>query len=405
MEELQSFLENEGLTVSSDPMKGRCLIANKVFSPGDVIIREEPYACAPKRFTSTSDPVCQGCFKSSKSNLHKCSACQVVWYCGIECQRFDWKMHKIECQAISRLDNNWRNSVTPEIRLMIVPTTAIDNYKLVQKLVAHLSSISEEKLLLYTREAEIVKLMLQWPDINLSETIENFSKLSCNAHTITDSKMGPLGIGLYLVVSMINHSCSPNSVLVFEGREAVIRAVQHVQKGKYSCNQCGVARSKKDSAQFLRKLGSIMDKAAMEALSVHKKAEKLLMEACCSSSYSLMKMQNIVLQSFDEFLDLKFLVQEPQDYVKLGDMQKALEYCRLTMPTYQRTYTGLHPLLGLRYYTCGKLEWKNGNKEIAVEFLEKAVDILQYTHGTETQFMKELLVNSEKARIGGPCEF
>ncbi|OMO98269.1 histone-lysine N-methyltransferase ASHR1-like protein, partial [Corchorus capsularis] len=148
--------------------------------------------------------------------------------------RFDWKMHKIECQAISRLDNNLRNSATPEIRLMvklylrrklqsdqIIPTTAIDNYKLVQKLVTHLSSISEEKLLLYTREAEIVKLMLQWPDINVSETTENFSKLSCNAHTITDSKMEPLGIGL----------CSPNSVLVFEGREAVIRAVQHAQKG------------------------------------------------------------------------------------------------------------------------------------------------------------------------------
>nr|POE83750.1 histone-lysine n-methyltransferase ashr1 [Quercus suber] len=41
----------------------------------------------------------------------------------------------------------------------------------------------------------------------------------------------PLGTGLYPVISIINHSCLPNSVLVFEGRLAVIRAVQHVPQG------------------------------------------------------------------------------------------------------------------------------------------------------------------------------
>lgn len=37
-----------------------------------------------------------------------CSACQGVWYCGVECQRANWKDHKITCRkkllSVSKLD-------------------------------------------------------------------------------------------------------------------------------------------------------------------------------------------------------------------------------------------------------------------------------------------------------------
>ncbi|CAI9285296.1 unnamed protein product [Lactuca saligna] len=47
-------------------------------------------------------------------------------------------------------------------------------------------------------------------------------QLACNAHTICDSELIPFGTGLYPIISIINHSCSPNSVLVFEGRIATV---------------------------------------------------------------------------------------------------------------------------------------------------------------------------------------
>lgn len=84
-------------------------------------------------------------------------------------------------------------------------------------------------------------------------------QLAANAHTICDSELRPLGTGLYPVISIINHrwvwytfvsffsfssyqfpdsaewfwwgSCLPNSVLVFEGKMAVVRAVQPVPRG------------------------------------------------------------------------------------------------------------------------------------------------------------------------------
>lgn len=91
--------------------------------------------------------------------------------------------------------------------------------------------------MLYAQMANLVNLIIKWPDINIKEVSENFSKLACNAHTICDGELRPLGTGLYPVVSIINHSCLPNSVLVFEGRMAVVRAVQCIPKGTYQLHR------------------------------------------------------------------------------------------------------------------------------------------------------------------------
>ncbi|RVW17673.1 Histone-lysine N-methyltransferase ASHR1 [Vitis vinifera] len=352
MEDLQADLSANGLTVSTTPEKGRCLLSIKDFSPGEVIISQEPYVSVPNN--SAVHSRCEGCFRSS--NLKKCSACHVVWYCGSTCQKSDWKLHRLECNALSRLEKERQKSLTPSIRLMvklymrrklqsekvnnllspgpnhgvfillwignalltedkidlgdiitsknnlemikdlqvdfisstiklmfikflfiilfycqIMPTTARDNYNLVEALVSHITDIDEKQLVLYAQMANLVNLILQWPDINVKEIAENFSKvfpqfgvhvertshfplsicnpglqlfyvkhpllsfglqtLACNAHTICDGELRPLGTGLYPVISIINHSCLPNSVLVFEERLAVVRAVQHIPKG------------------------------------------------------------------------------------------------------------------------------------------------------------------------------
>ncbi|XP_021900600.1 histone-lysine N-methyltransferase ASHR1 isoform X2 [Carica papaya] len=240
MEELRSALQERGLTISNFPNKGRCLLTTRDFYPGEVVISQQPYVCVSNN--SSTDSRCDGCFTTS--NLKKCSACQIVWYCGSTCQKLEWKLHRLECQALCRLEKDRRKLVTPSIRLMlklylrkklqnekVISTTAMNNFKLVEVLVAHMSDIEEKQLVLYAQMASLVNLILQWPDINIKEIAENFSKLACNAHTICDSELRPVGTGLYPVVSIINHSCLPNAVLVFEGRVAVVRAVQNIPKG------------------------------------------------------------------------------------------------------------------------------------------------------------------------------
>ncbi|XP_030933873.1 histone-lysine N-methyltransferase ASHR1 isoform X2 [Quercus lobata] len=468
MEELQSALKGNGLTLSNLPEKGRCLLTTRDFHPGEVIISQEPYVCVPNKSPVYSR--CDGCFTTS--NLKKCSGCHVVWYCGSTCQKLDWKLHRLECEALSRLDKDRRKCVTPSIRLMVklylrrklqsekvIPTTATDNYNLVEALVSHMPDIDEKQLVLYAQMANLVNFILQQPDINIKEIAENFSKFACNAHTICDSELIPLGTGLYPVISIINHSCLPNSVLVFEGRLAVIRAVQHIPQGAevlisyidttgstmtrqkalkeqylftctcprciklsddiqesavlegyrckdegcngfllrssddkgFICQQCDRVRDKEEIRKIASEVKSMSEKALMslssgnqlEAVSMHQTIEKLQRKLCHPFSISLMQTREKVL---------KILME-------LQNWREALAYCKLTIPVYQRVYPGFHPLLGLQYYTCGKLEWFLGDTEDAIKSVTKAIDILRITHGTNTPFMRDLLMKLEEAHF------
>ncbi|KDO80750.1 hypothetical protein CISIN_1g011626mg [Citrus sinensis] len=436
---------------------------------GEVIISQEPYVCVPNNSSSISR--CDGCFASS--NLKKCSACQVVWYCGSNCQKLDWKLHRLECQVLSRLDKEKRKSVTPSIRLMlklylrrklqndnVIPSTTTDNYSLVEALVAHMSDIDEKQLLLYAQIANLVNLILQWPEISINEIAENFSKLACNAHTICNSELRPLGTGLYPVISIINHSCLPNAVLVFEGRLAVVRAVQHVPKGAevlisyietagstmtrqkalkeqylftctcprciklgqfddiqesailegyrckddgcsgfllrdsddkgFTCQQCGLVRSKEEIKKIASEVNILSKKTLaltscgnhQEVVSTYKMIEKLQKKLYHPFSVNLMQTREKLI---------KILME-------LEDWKEALAYCQLTIPVYQRVYPQFHPLLGLQYYTCGKLEWFLGDTENAIKSMTEAVEILRITHGTNSPFMKELILKLEEAQ-------
>ncbi|EOY16201.1 Histone-lysine N-methyltransferase ASHR1 [Theobroma cacao] len=480
--ELQRFLKAEGLTVSSVLPKFdyngecmRCLFATRDFITGEVIMREEPYVCIP----TSSDPVCQRCFKSD-GTLLRCASCNIVWYCGAECQRLDWKLHKVECRAISRLEKKWQELVTPEIRLLVklfirtklqrdkvIPTTPIDNFNLVEAMISHQSDMETEKLVEYMTKAQIVKQRLQQPELDQDEAVNNFCKLSCNAHAIVDIEMEQLGIGLYPVMSIINHSCLPNAVLVFEGKLAVLRAIAPVDEGdevlisyidlgrttrfrqddlngkyhftcscprcckfakiddqildalgckngkcdgflvdkygfyssdqKLECNKCGLVRTSEAEKRAKGKIDPLLAKGRSdfssgyfrEALSTYKRVEEATLDLFHPSSFSVMIVRNLLTKL----------------YMKTGDIQAALECCRLTTPVHQRLLQGHDPVLGRHYYTRGMLEWVKGNKEDALNYLIRAGDILEITHGTNFPLVKELLINLAKEQEGHPSGF
>ncbi|GAB2235212.1 hypothetical protein Droror1_Dr00027706 [Drosera rotundifolia] len=469
MDELLAALSKRGLAITQHPQRGRCLYTAKDFSPGEVIISQEPYVSVPGNSSTASR--CEFCFASS--NLKRCSSCHGVWYCRSTCQKSDWKLHRVECQALSKLEKERLKSLTPSVRLMVklylrrklesekvVPASVMDNYKLVEALASHMSEIEEKQLILYAQMANLVNAILKWSDVDLKEIAENFSKLACNGHSICDPELKPLGTGLYLVVSIINHSCLPNSVLVFEDRKAVVRAVEFIPKGTevlisyidtagstitrekalkeqyfftcscprciklgqsndiqesaivegyrckdekcggfllrdsdgktFICQQCGLARTKEDIKKIASEVKLMTEKANAllnsrnfsESMSLYKAIEELQVEIWHPSSLSLMQTRDSLLKIFME----------------LNLWNEALAYCRLTIPTYERIYPGCHPVLGLQYYTCGKLEWFLGDTDNSIRSFTKALDILRITHGSNTPFVKELAYKLDEAR-------
>ncbi|XP_068642154.1 histone-lysine N-methyltransferase ASHR1 isoform X2 [Aristolochia californica] len=423
MADLDGILSRCGLKISFTEEKGRCFIATRNFSPGEVIISQEPYAAV----VNPQDGLrCDGCFKST--NLKKCSTCRMVWYCGISCQ--------------------------------VIPMTDNNNYELVESLMAHMSEIGEQKLVLYAQMANLVSLILPSLELNLKEIAQNFSKLACNAHTICDSELRPMGTGLYPVISIINHSCLPNSVLVFEEKVAVVRAVDFILKdtevtisyietaastetrqkalkeqylftckcprciklghiediqetatlegyrckdmkcdgflltnpaeNTYICQQCGLLRDQNEIKKLKSEAEQVSNKASVslssghyyEASILYKTLEQLQLELFHCFSTSLLQTRESLL---------KILME-------LQDWRGALTCCRSTITVYERVYPPIHPLLGLQYYCCGKLEWFLGEIMEALKSLTKAADILRITHGSSTPFMKELLGKLEEAR-------
>lgn len=49
-----------------------------------------------------------------------------------------------------------------------------------------------------------------------------------NTFNILDSEMQSIGSGMYLAASVIDHSCAPNAVAVFEGTKIVIRTLKNL---------------------------------------------------------------------------------------------------------------------------------------------------------------------------------
>jgi hypothetical protein len=49
------------------------------------------------------------------------------------------------------------------------------------------------------------------------------ARFACNNHTICDEELRAIGVGLYPLGALVNHSCRPNCMQTFSGRNIVFR--------------------------------------------------------------------------------------------------------------------------------------------------------------------------------------
>nr|AAL75997.1 putative SET-domain transcriptional regulator [Zea mays] len=391
LEQLQRELAARGLTVASIPGKGRGLIATCTFFPGDVILNQEPYASTPNKILVGSS--CDHCFTSG--NLRKCSMCRVTWYCSSNCQKEEWKLHQLECRAMAALTEDRKKMLTPTIRLMV---------RLALK-----RKLQNEKM------ANLVSLILPFIELDLKEIAQTFSKFACNAHTICDPELRPLGTGLYPVISIINHSCVPNAVLIFDGRTAYVRALQPINKDEevsisYIETATVTKKRNNDLKQYFftctcpRCVKGFDEDALLEGFRCKNQAcDGFLLpnsdKAEAGSIYKIIEqLERNLYHAFSTTL-LHTCETLLKIYLELQDWWTALTYCRLTIPVYESKAWRLkipfpRPRTVREAYGTGLLEFT----EDALKSLTRAADILKVTHGVKSQFMKELFGKLEEAR-------
>eukprot|EP00250_Pteridium_aquilinum_P009307 c18584_g1_i2 orf=442-1086(+) len=84
--------------------------------------------------------------------------------------------------------------------------------------------------------------------------------------------------------------------------------------------------------------------------------------------------------------------------MSMEDWTSALVYCHQAISAYERVYLPNHPLLGLQLYTCGKLEWYLGRTVDATNSYRRALDILEVTHGSNTELVQNLKAALQEAQ-------
>ncbi|XP_055307325.1 histone-lysine N-methyltransferase SMYD3 isoform X1 [Sitodiplosis mosellana] len=402
-------------------------------------------------------------FHIFRGKVLKCSGCQYVYYCGRECQTNAWKIHKAECPCLKRAADK------------IVPDAA----RVMARIILKLNDGGDAEKGYYTEKfyRKFKDLMSHSPDIQLDiERIEHVESLTAvlqdiltvdlmpnqtdflaiygrmivNAFNILDQEMNSIATGIYLGVSITDHSCKPNAVATFQGTTLFIRTIEdlpstndwskifisyvdlmdpteirrhELQKNYYFLCKCERCLDEKEPVEMNAgacsnaKCNEFIDfeslkkyptnckkcderitakhyqqfKDVMHATRMHLDSMKMSSVAYLDICSILVKRQRGVLHRmniwFLKTLDLAF--ESAIDFEKWNE---ALEYGIELLPGFRKYNGDFNPLLGLLHMKVGKIQLFTNNSKEALHNLNKASDIIKITHGEDHNLYRNELV-------------
>ncbi|XP_069786962.1 histone-lysine N-methyltransferase SMYD3 [Narcine bancroftii] len=416
---------------SSCGHRGEGLRVTAALAPGQLLYSALPYACIPSKRARGS--VCEHCF-SRKESLLRCSQCKLARYCNATCQKLAWSEHKRECKCL--------RSIYPRVPTDMVRLVARIIFKLItgsacsseelyslSDLQSNIKEMSEETkeglgqlavMLQFYMKEEIQDVSQQVSGLNL---LHFFGQVMCNCFTISDGEMQEVGIGLYPSMSLLNHSCDPNSVMVFEGKLLQLRAVQPIpQNEELTVSYIDVMATSQDRRRQTEKQYCFTCDCK-HCETGHKDAERLAGEEHCWTEVKglIPKVEELqaaanweqlvdtcqafTSQSEDVLPDtnlylLKMLDASMDACIHLARWEEALCLGLRTLQPYQLYYPGPHPVRGVQLMRVGKLQHHQGKLSQALDTLKQAFDILKVTHGRDhplTNNLQQLLGDCEAA--------
>ena len=217
----QSFVERQAYCLLLRASSA-CLPWSEALLVGTLrVMAEAPLATA---MATRSVPVCAMCYVAAEKLLC-CSRCNARSYCSKDCQKNDWKQHKMWCQRALTLGVDFDvcdagpsrghgvfalrdiargEKVLVERCVLTVQEEDLDEFKkanaLSEKLNQAPASIQHAVMALVPQdmpESEDDKILL--------DAFPAYFKFKCNTFDID-----PVGIGICITASRFNHSCLPN---------------------------------------------------------------------------------------------------------------------------------------------------------------------------------------------------
>uniref|UniRef100_UPI0037E8168A histone-lysine N-methyltransferase SMYD3 n=1 Tax=Semicossyphus pulcher TaxID=241346 RepID=UPI0037E8168A len=417
------------------PGKGNGVRATAGIRRGELVYSAEPLACCVSNRQARD--VCHHCFTRCETLL-RCSQCKMARYCNVTCQKQAWSGHKRECKCLRSL---LPRAPTDSVRLAARIIFALVNpsksrseelYPL-EEHESHLSSMSEQKKQGLSQLASMLELYLLQEAPHLAqemtsalptscqEPLSLIAKVTCNCFTISDGELQEIGVGLYPSLSLLNHDCRPNCVMVFEGTRLRLRAVRDIspeeeltisyietllltedrqrqleEQYHFTCH-CQRCDSKDKDGLMLsgeeptwRLLKESLPK--LEGLKGASNWEAVL-ESCShvlSTAGGDVPDENLYkLRMTDMALDAS---------IQLGLWEEALRYGERTLPAYRHYFPDPHPVHGVQLMRVGKLQHHLERLEDALDTFKQAYHIIKITHGDDHTMTSDLLMKMEECR-------
>eukprot|EP00066_Takifugu_rubripes_P005502 XP_003969594.1 PREDICTED: histone-lysine N-methyltransferase SMYD3 [Takifugu rubripes] len=415
------------------PGKGNGLRATVRIEEGELVYVTEPLAYCVSQKQSRN--VCHQCFTRHETLL-RCSQCKMARYCSATCQRRAWSDHKRECKCLqSLLPRIPTDSVRLAARLIFAMlsscSSSSEELYTLEEHESHLTSLSEQRKQGLSQLATMLKLYLhkEVPDLpqdtpslsSCRDALSLIAKVTCNCFTISDGELQEIGVGLYPSLSLLNHDCRPNCVMVFEGTKLLLRAVRGLSPGEeltisyietlslnedrqqrledqycFTCH-CQCCNSPDNDKLMLSGEESswrVLKEALPTLEELKAKSNwQTLVESChrlLSTEGKRVPEENLYkLRVTDMALDAS---------IQLGLWTEAVEYGQKTLPVYHLYYPDPHPVHGVQLVRVGKLQHYLAHIEEALDTFKQAYRILKVTHGNDNSITTDLLMKMEECR-------
>ncbi|PRP73544.1 SET and MYND domain-containing protein 4-like [Planoprotostelium fungivorum] len=246
---------------------GRHFVASSPIPHGEIIISEDPYAAVLLR--DHENERCHHCFKVTRAFV-PCNRCCVARFCSKKCVDYSKCgsafYQKAPTQLILTLRIVARRNFQRQIGVErdddgdsdgssvgdSIPGTDESgrfnaDYRSVQSLLPHFDEFPLIDLLDNLFNASMAVLCLRESGENSWEfdgILHHLCQLRTNVHAITEMVDEPerkdsvkqyrqkrIAEALYVTSSLLNHSCSPNTLVAYEGRKIVIRSTEDIVEG------------------------------------------------------------------------------------------------------------------------------------------------------------------------------
>ena len=170
-----------------------------------------------------------------------------MFYCDKACQRKDWKIHKHECNIYKNHYETIRRDLDrmllrlyltieqfPDKRFQSekVPGTVPPQDRSYDDLMTHQDDIEMDENRLQYFEYLLSRFRQAGLDFDRGELFEHFCKIVVNCYSILNTELNEIGVSIYVLESVFDHSCDPNAAPVFDGIDLEIRALRDISSSE-----------------------------------------------------------------------------------------------------------------------------------------------------------------------------